>query len=78
MNPEKARALKKHAEAIAAILYESADPEQLKTLAGIEKTVRDQLLEHVTPHIGVFLSAQQQAQRRVALANSKASSAHCP
>lgn len=78
MNPEKALALKEHALAIAAILYEEADPEELKTLAGIEKTVRDQVLEHVTPHIGVFLSAQQQAQRPVAVANSKASSAHCP
>lgn len=49
MNSEKARALKEHALAIAAILYEEADPEQLTTLAGIEKTVRDQLLEHVSP-----------------------------
>jgi len=32
MNPEKARALKEHALAIAAILYEEADPEQLTTL----------------------------------------------
>lgn len=44
MNLEKAKALKAHAEAIAAILYDEADPEQLTTLAGIEKTVRDQLL----------------------------------
>ncbi len=29
--------------AIAALLYEEADPEQLTTTAGIEKTVRDQL-----------------------------------
>lgn len=62
MNLEKAKALKAHAEAIAAILYDEADPEQLTTLAGIEKTVRDQLLEHVTPHIGVFLSARRQEQ----------------
>jgi hypothetical protein len=60
MTPEKAEAIKAHAEAIAALLYEEADPQQLTTLAGIEKTVRDQLLEHVTPHIGVFLSAQRQ------------------
>ena len=78
MNPEKVQALKEHAEAIAAILYEEADPEQLATLAGIEATVRDQLLEHVTPYIGVFLSAQSQAHRPVATARSKASSANCP
>lgn len=88
MNPEKVQALKEHAEAspkgqassagIAAILYEEADPEQLATLAGIEATVRAQLLEHVTPHIGVFLSVQSQAHRPVATASSKASSANCP
>lgn len=62
MTPEKAETIKDYAEAIAALLYEEAEPEQLTTLAGIEKTVRDQLLEHVTPHIGVFLSARQQEQ----------------
>jgi hypothetical protein len=62
MTPEKAKAIKAHAEAIATLLYEEADPEQLTTLAGIEKTVRDQVLEYVTPHIGVFLSAQWQKQ----------------
>ncbi len=54
MTPEKAEAIKAHAEAIAALLYEEADPEQLTTLAGIEKTVRDSVLEHVTPHMGFF------------------------
>lgn len=77
MNPEKAKALKAHAEAIAAILYDEADQEQLTTLAGIEKTVRDQLLEHVTPHIGVFLSAQQQEQSQGGSGTSKASSGIC-
>ena len=62
MTPEKALAIKAHAEALAALLYEEAEPEQLTTLTGIEKTIRAQLLEHVTPHIGVFLSARQQEQ----------------
>ena len=60
--PKKPKLFPAHAEAIAALLYEEADPEQLTTLAGIEKTVRDQVLDHVTPHIGVFLSARQQEQ----------------
>lgn len=77
MTPEKASALKAHAEAIAALLYEEADPEQLTTLAGIEKTVRDQLLEYVTPHISVFLSAQQQSQSQGGPGISKASSEIC-
>jgi len=72
MNPEKALALKEHALAIAAILYEETEPEELKTLAGIEKAVREQLVEHVTPHIGVFLSARSQAPSPVVAATSKA------
>ncbi len=77
MTPEKALAIKAHAEAIAALLYEEADPEQLTTLAGIEKTVRDQLLDHVTPHIGVFLSARRQEQSQGGPGTSKASSGIC-
>ena len=59
MTPEKVSAIKAHAEALASLLYEEASPEQLTTLAKIEKTVRDSVLEQVTPHIGVFLSARQ-------------------
>lgn len=77
MLPEKASAIKAHAEAIAALLYEESDPEQLTTLAGIEKTVRDQVLEHVTPHIGVFLSARQQEQSQGEPGISKASLEIC-
>ena len=73
MNPEKAQALREHALALAALLYSEADKEQLTTLAGIEKTVRDQLLEHVSPHIGVFLSTQRQAHTQGGLDISKAS-----
>jgi hypothetical protein len=73
MNPEKASAIKAYAEAIAALLYEEADKEQLTTLAGIEKTVRDQVLEHVTPHIGIFLSAQSQGLGQGGPGISKAS-----
>ena len=77
MTPEKALALKAYAEAIAALLYEESDPEQLTTLAGIEKTVRDQVLEQVTPHIGVFLSAWQQEQSQGEPGISKASLESC-
>jgi len=78
MTPEKASAIKAHAEAIATLLYEEADPEQLTTLAGIEKTVRDQVLEYVTPHIGVFLSARRQEQSQGGCGISKASLETCP
>lgn len=61
MNPEKAQAIRVHADAIAALLYEEANQEELKNLAGIEKSVRDLALEYVMPHIGIFLSKQSQA-----------------
>lgn len=77
MTPEKAKAIIAHAEAIAALLYEETEPEKLTTLAGIEKTVRDQVLEHVTPHIGVFLSARRQEQSQDEPGISKASLGLC-
>jgi hypothetical protein len=47
MNSEKAQLIHQHAEAIAALLYEDTNPEQVKTLEGIEKTVREKVLEPV-------------------------------
>jgi len=59
MTPEQESQLKFHRDAIAAILLEEAKnkyPERLETLEGIELTVRQQIQEHVSPGIGVFLS----------------------
>jgi hypothetical protein len=36
MTPEQQQAIKKHADAIAAILYADCNPESLKTLEEIE------------------------------------------
>jgi hypothetical protein len=58
MTPEQQQAIKKHADAIAAILYADCNPESLKTLEDIEITVKDRVLSHVTPQIGIFLSTQ--------------------
>lgn len=55
MNTAKKAQIQAHARAIAALLYEETDPEQVKTLAGIEKAVRGHLLEHVSPEVGDFL-----------------------
>lgn len=63
MDAEKKAQIQAHARAIAALLYEETDPEQVKTLAGIEEAVRGHLLEHVSPEIGDFLSKQVVAQR---------------
>ena len=62
VTPEKAKQLQQYAQAIAALLYEETPSEQLQTLAGIETAVREQMLQHVSPEIAVFLSAPAPAQ----------------
>lgn len=55
MTPEDQQALSVHAREIAKILHRNAPPEAIETLEGIEKTVRGQLLDHVSPEIALFL-----------------------
>ena len=54
MEADKQAQIQAHARAIAALLYEETDPDQVKTLAGIEEAVRGDLLEHVSPEMGIF------------------------
>jgi hypothetical protein len=61
MTPENQQALNEHVQAIAKILYEDADKSQMTNLAEIEAIVRSQVQQHVTPNLGVFLSAALQA-----------------
>jgi hypothetical protein len=75
MTPEEAQTVQAHVEAIAVILYANTDPESIKTLEGIELSVRRHMLETVSPQIGVFLSAQAHKQRQAESAASKAVSA---
>jgi hypothetical protein len=63
MTPEQQQAIKKHADAIAEILYADCEPGSLKTLEDIEIAVKDQVLSHVTPEIG-FFSFTQLAERK--------------
>ena len=62
MDTDKKAQIQAHAQAIAALLYEETDPDQVKTLAGIEEAVRGHMLEHVSPEIGDFLSLQVAVQ----------------
>lgn len=77
MDTDKKAQIQAHARALAALLYEATDPEQVKTLAGIEATVRGHLLEHVSPEIGNFLLQQVAAQRADESGASRASSDKC-
>jgi hypothetical protein len=74
MDAAKKADIQAHARAIAALLYEEADAEQVQTLAGIEHTVRAQVLEHVSPEIGDFLSKRAAAQPEDGPGHSAASS----
>ena len=56
MTPEEEQELSEHINGIAKILYKQARPEQIKTLAQIEATVREQTLQYITPQLGFFLS----------------------
>jgi len=69
MNPEKEQALEAHLEAIAQILYEQSDPEAMKTLEGIEVTVRQQIQTHVSPELGRFLSEWLAARKQASSAS---------
>jgi hypothetical protein len=62
MTPEEEERLQAAVKEIAAILYKNTSPSELQTLEGIEKTVRAQMLEQVSPKIAFFLSNKQQAQ----------------
>lgn len=55
MNQDKQERIKACVQELAALLYEEADNNQLVDLEGIEKTVRKQVLEYVSPEIALFL-----------------------
>lgn len=74
MDSAKKAQIQAHSRAIAALLYEETDPEQVKTLVGIEEAVRTHILAHVSPEIGGFLSKRVAAQTLVENAPSPASS----
>ena len=64
MTPEQQQAIQTHVEAISAILYADCEPESLKTLEDIELAVKERVLTHVTPQIGIFLSTQRAGQKQ--------------
>jgi hypothetical protein len=67
MNSDKQERLKACLKELATLLYEEADKSQLTNLEGIEKTVRTQVLEYVSPEIALFLLSKQQEQPGVKL-----------
>jgi hypothetical protein len=64
MTPEQQQAIQTHVEAISAILYADCELGSLKTLEDIELAVKERVLTHVTPQIGIFLSTQLAGQKQ--------------
>jgi hypothetical protein len=65
MTPEKQKRLEACLQELSTILYQEANPRELTNLESIEKTVRTQILEHVSPHVALFLSNRQQELKQV-------------
>jgi hypothetical protein len=64
MTPEDAQKLQDHVRGIAEIFYQNTDKTDLVSLETIEKSVRRQMLEHVSPQTAFFSSKKSQAQRK--------------
>lgn len=56
MTPEEIKRLKACSQEVAEILYRNTAESELNDLDGIEKSVRRQMLEHVSPEVALFLS----------------------
>ncbi len=64
MTPETEQKLAQHIEAIAALLYQETEAEQVESLGKIEATIREQTLEYITPQLGIFLFSKLQEQKQ--------------
>ena len=56
MTPEEQERVQACTQEIAEILYRNSDKAKLKTLEGIEQSVRQQMIEQVSPEVALFLS----------------------
>ena len=63
MSQDKQERIKACLKELATLLYEEVDKILLTDLEGIEKTVRSQILELVSPEIALFLSNKKLEQK---------------
>jgi hypothetical protein len=63
MTPEDQKRLEACSAEIAEILYRNSNSEELDSLEGIEQTVRQQMLEEVSPRVALFLSTNGLTRR---------------
>lgn len=62
MTPEEMARIKACSQELADILYRNTAASELNDLDGIEKSVRRQMLEHVSPEVALFLLPLAPAQ----------------
>jgi hypothetical protein len=67
MKPEEAQRLQECVQEIAAILYKNTSTQELESLEGIEKAVRQHMLSHVSPNVALFLSSKLLEQNKANL-----------
>ena len=71
MNADKLAQIQAHSQAIAAILYDETDAQQVQTLEGIEEAVRQHMLEYVSPEVAKILSIRVAKPQQVGSERSK-------
>ena len=59
MTPSEKQELEACLKRVGEILYNNSDTESLENLEDIETTVREKVLEHVSPQIAFFLSEKR-------------------
>ena len=62
LTPEEQLRLSACIQEIAQILYKNTDSAEIATLEGLEKVVRQQMLEYVSPKVALFLSKKSPKQ----------------
>ena len=64
MTPSERKRLEACLTEVSEILYNNSDTESISTLEDIETTVREKVLENVSPQIALFLSQEKQKRER--------------
>lgn len=67
MTPEDSQRLEACLQEVAEILYRQTSTTELKNFESIEKVVRRQMLERVSPKIAFFLSKKSLGLKKVEL-----------
>lgn len=64
MTPSEREELEVCLKRVGEILYNNSNAEKIETFEGIEKTVREQVIEYVSPQIALFFSRKRPEQKK--------------